>query len=303
MIRLIERIAYFISTTIKGIKTNLYLNAVTVITIAVAFLILNIFFMIYRNVNSLLGEWKGKIKIIAYVKDGVNDQQIIIIGNQIKSNEGINSVKYFSKQDALNEFRKELKGQDAILSGITQDVLPAYFLVTVKDSIITGKAIGKVVSFLKGISGITDVQYGEGIAERISGLLIIVKMLGFGIGGFMLFAIFIIVSNTIRISIFSRKDEIEIMKLVGATNSFIEIPFILEGMIQVVAGTGLSIVLLYLVYRIFMYKLHQNLGSLFVNINISFISKETMIALLACSALLGFAGAFASIGRFIRQSY
>lgn len=299
---MIGRIAYFISTTVKGIKGNLYLNAVTVITIAVAFLILNIFFVISGNVSSMLGVWKGKIKVVAYLKDGLSGQQLTAIENQIKASKDINSVQYFSQQDALNEFRKELKGQSSILSGVSQDVLPAYLLISVKDRVIAGKAIGKVASFLKGISGISDVQYGEGIAEKISGLLMLVKMLGIGIGGFMLFAIFIIVSNTIRISIFSRKDEIEILKLVGATNSFIEIPFILEGVLQVVAGAALSLVLLYFVYLVFLYELHQSLGTLFVNTTLSFISKETMIAVLAGSALLGFAGSFASVGRFIRQS-
>ncbi len=300
---IIERISYFIATTFKGMKTNLYLNIVTIITIAVAFLILNIFFVIYRNVNSVIGDWKGKIKIIAYLKDGLSEQQITAIENQIKNNEDIKGVHYNSKQDALNEFKKELKGQSAILNGVTQDVLPAYLVINVKDTVITNRALGKLAVLLKDIQGIADVQYGQGVAERISELLIIVKMLGIGIGGFMLFAILIIVSNTIRMSIFSRKDEIEIMKLVGATNTFIEVPFVLEGMVQVICGTGLSLVMLYLVYKFFIYRLHQMLGSLFVNISVSFLSNETIVLILAGSAALGFAGAIVSAGKFIRHNY
>jgi cell division transport system permease protein len=300
---IIERTSYYVSTTVKGIKTNLYLNIVTVITIAIAFLILNIFFVIYRNVNSVLGEWRGKIKIIAYLKDGLTEQQIKAVEDRIKAYTDIKGVQYYSKQDALNEFRTELKDQSAILNGVTQDVLPAYLVITVRDSIIADRAVGKVADYLRGIAGISDVQYGQGVAERISELLIIVKMLGLGIGGFMLFAILIIVSNTIRISIFSRKDEIEIMKLVGATSAFIEVPFVLEGITQVVCGTGLSFVMLYLVYRFFVYRLHQTLGPLFVNINISFLSGETIAAILAGSAVLGLGGAFISAGKFIRHNY
>ncbi len=299
----IERIAYFISTTLKGIKSNLYLNVVTIITIAVAFFILNIFFIIYNNVNSVLGEWKGRIKIIAYLQDGITDSGLTSIENHIKANTGIKNVKYYSKQDALEQFRAELKGQAGILNGVSADVLPAYLAITVKDSVLNNNTIDKIAASVKSIQGITDVQYGAQIAQKVSGILILVKMLGIGIGGFMLFAIFIIISNTIRISIFSRKDEIEIMKLVGATNIFIEVPFVLEGMIQVLTGTSISIVLLYLVYRLFLYRLHSTLGSLFINMNVAFISMNTIIAILIGSALLGIAGAILSTGKFIRNNY
>ncbi len=299
----IERITYFITTTIKGIKTNLYLNAITIITIAVAFFILNIFFIIYNNVNSVLGEWKGRIRIIAYLQDGLAGGELTSLENRIKNTAGIKAIKYYSKQDALDQFREELKGQAGILNGVSADVLPAYLTITVQESVLNNNSIDKLAAAIKHVPGVSDVQYGAQIAQKVSGILILVKMLGIGIGGFMLFAIFIIVSNTIRISIFSRKDEIEIMKLVGATNLFIEIPFMLEGMIQVLAGTAISIVFLYLVYRLFLYRLHSTLGSLFLTMNVSFLSSNAIIALLAGSALMGMTGAIISTGKFIRRNY
>ena len=299
----IERITYFIATTVKGIKTNLYLNAVTIITIAVAFFILNIFFIIYNNVNSVLGEWKGRIRIIAYLQDGLSGGDLTSLENRMKNTAGIKAIKYYSKQDALSQFREELKGQAGILSGVSADVLPAYLTITVQESVLNNNSIDKLAAAIKRVPGVADVQYGAQIAQKVSGILILVKMLGIGICGFMLFAIFIIVSNTIRISIFSRKDEIEIMKLVGATNLFIEIPFMLEGMIQVLAGTGISIVFLYLVYRLFLYRLHTTLGSLFLTMNVSFLSTNAILALLAGSALMGMTGAIISTGKFIRRNY
>lgn len=301
--KLMERFVYFVSTTLKGMQSNLYLNAVTIITIAFAFFILNIFLVIYSNVNTVLGEWKGKIRIIAYLEDGLNENDIMTIENQIKTNNGIKNIRFYSKQQALNQFRDELKGQADILNGISADILPAYFLISLKDDVINNNSIETIAKEIKAIKGIDDVQYGAQIAQKVSGVLILVKMLGIGIGGFMLFAIFIIVSNTIRISIFSRKDEIEIMKLVGATNAFIEIPFILEGTIQVLTGTALSILLLYIVYKLFLFKLHTNLSSVLINMNVSFLSTNSILILLIIGALLGVAGAVISTGKFIRDSY
>lgn len=299
----IERTAYFIAATLKGIRSNLYLNTVTVITIAVAFFILNIFFIIYNNVNSSLGEWKGRIRIIAYLQDGITGSTLTTIENRIRSIGGVNTLQYYSPEDALREFRDELKGQAGILSGVTAGVLPAYVVITVKGHVLSDNTLDKVASSIRSIPGIAEVQYGAQIAQKVSGILVLVKMLGIGIGGFMLFAIFIIVSNTIRISIFSRKDEIEIMQLVGATNLFIEIPFMLEGMVQVLTGTGISIVLLYVVYRFFLYRLHSTLGSLFINLNFNFLSMRAIIILLVSSALLGIAGSVISTGKFIRRNY
>ncbi len=299
---IIKRISYFMTTMAKGIASNLYLNVVTIITIAVAFLILNIFFVIYRNVNAVLEGWQGRIKIIAYLQDGVSSQQVSAIEGQLKKYGNIKGVRFYSKQDALSEFRRELKGQAAILSGVSQNILPAYLVVMVRDRVIRNGTVGKLADSLRGIQGIADVQYGQGVTERFSEMLVMVKMLGIGIGGFILFAILIIVSNTIRMSIFSRKDEIEILKLVGATNMFIELPFLLEGVTQVLCGTGLSIALLYLVYRFFLYRLHHAFGSLIVNAHIVFLSGGTIGTILVAAAMLGFVGAFVSAGKFIRHN-
>ncbi len=299
----IERTVYFIATTLKGIRSNLYLNTVTVITIAVAFFILNIFFIIYNNVNSALGEWKGRIRIIAYLQNGTTGNALTSAENSIRNTAGVKTLRYYSSEDALREFRNELKGQAGILSGVTADVLPAYFVITVQGKVLTDNSLDQVAAAVRHVPGVAEVQYGAQIAQKVSGILVLVKMLGIGIGGFMLFAIFIIVSNTIRISIFSRKDEIEIMQLVGATNLFIEIPFMLEGMVQVLCGTGISLVFLYMVYRFFLYRLHSTLGSLFINLNFDFLPARAIVIIFVCSALLGIAGSVISTGKFIRRNY
>ncbi len=298
-----EHLSYFLSTTVKSMRSNLYLNIMTIVTIAVAFLILNIFFVIYGNVDSMLGAWRGRIKIIAYLRDDVSGTRLSAIEAKIRTNDDVKDVTYYSSREALNRFRLELKGQAGILSGVSANVLPAYLVVTVKDAAIDTNAVKSIAAFIKGIPDVNDVQYGEQITEKISGILLLARMLGIGIGGFMLFAIFIIVSNTIRISIFSRKDEIEIMKLVGATNTFIEVPFMLEGLIQVLAGTVVSIALLYFVYRVFLYQVHTAFNVTLVTIRISFLPVSTIIGILLGSALLGIAVAVVSTRKFIGSSY
>jgi cell division transport system permease protein len=100
-----DKIFYFISTTIKRIKINLYLNIITVVTIAVALLILNIFFLFYINVHSVLGEWQGKINIIAYVKNGISADEIRQVSDELRAISGVKGIKYYSQQDAFNEFK------------------------------------------------------------------------------------------------------------------------------------------------------------------------------------------------------
>ncbi|MCL4478342.1 MAG: ABC transporter permease [Deltaproteobacteria bacterium] len=297
-----DKIFYFISTTIKRIKINLYLNIITVVTIAVALLILNIFFLIYINVHSVLGEWQGKINIIAYVKNGISADEIRQVSDRLRAISGVKGIKYYSQQEAFSEFKKELKGQSAILKGVSPDILPAYFVISLRDKAIAENRIDNVASSIKRLMGISDVQYGKELASKLSGVIILMKMLSIGIGGFIIFSILIIISNTIRISIFSKKDEIGILKLVGATNLFIEIPFILEGIVQITFGTGLSILLLYAIYEFFIYKLEGSMGVFFTNVSVIFLSREAIIAIFIGSILLGIAGSIITAGKFIRNA-
>src|SRR6185369_388013 len=175
----------------------------------------------------------------------------------------------------------------------------ASFEISLKRANRDTQGVELFVSSLKRIPGISEVQYGEEWVRRFNTFLNFMRLLGALLGTFLVIAVIFIVSNTIKLTIYSRRDELEVMALVGATRFFIKAPFLLEGLIQGVAGSILSVVLLFGLYEGFLH----NAGS-FLTFNpatsgMSFLPPEYVAGLLLAGALLGFIGSLTSLKRFI----
>jgi len=131
-------------------------------------------------------------------------------------------------------------------------------------------------------------------------LINLIKLVGISIGGFLMLATILIISNTIKLTIYSRKEEIEIMKLVGATNFFIQVPFFLEGLIQGLAGSLLALGILYISYKIFIVKVISDYSLYLGASNLVFLPQNLVIALICFGILLGIVGCALSMGRFLK---
>jgi cell division transport system permease protein len=155
------------------------------------------------------------------------------------------------------------------------------------------------VNRLKKIPEITEVQYGEEWVQRFTDFMNLVRFAGALVGGFLVLAVVFIVANTIKLTIFSRKDELELMGLVGATRLFIKAPFLIEGVFQGVLGVSLAILVLSGVYMVFLHN-----ADIFFSFNpvasgLLFLPLPYLAALLLGGGALGFLGSLASLKRFI----
>jgi cell division transport system permease protein len=153
---------------------------------------------------------------------------------------------------------------------------------------------------IKNINGVEDVQFNRDWVQKMQSLSRLAKALGFFLGGILILASFFIISNVIRLNVFSRKGEIEILRLVGATNSFIRLPFLLEGFTLGILGSGLSLVLLFLLIRLFPLYLGHSLGAVQELINFRYLSLSQSLSLVAGSALMGVVGSLSSLSRFLK---
>ena len=155
------------------------------------------------------------------------------------------------------------------------------------------------------LPGVDDVFYGQEWLEKFSGFISLLKLSGLIMGLFLLLTTTFIISNTIRLALYARKEELEIMKLLGATDSYMKLPFLIEGLLQGLAGAAMALVSLYAIYRLFALKLTgANSLSLITlstgSFQLSFLSLETMFYLLICGMALGLWGSFVSLGRFLK---
>ena len=147
-----------------------------------------------------------------------------------------------------------------------------------------------------------SIQYGEEWVRRFNTFLTFMRLVGALVGGFLLVAVIFIVSNTIRLTIYARRDELEVMSLVGATRMFIKMPFLVEGILQGLAGGLLSLLLLVSVYLLFLHNAANFLSFNPATSGLSFLPIEFMLGLVLAGALLGFLGSLTSLRRFMADN-
>lgn len=293
------RFRYFLERALLNIRQNLLVNLITVGTISLAFLILSLFLLLYVNLERVTENWSDRVQVAAYFDRELSPGEIASLTGKIRAIAGTAGVTYISRQEALKRFSGRLKGQESLLNGVTPDILPSSLEIRLKRDSRDSESITTYVSRLKKIPEITEVQYGEEWVRRFTDFLNLVRFIGALVGGFLVLAVVFIVANTIKLTIFSRKDELELMGLVGATRWFIKAPFLIEGILQGVAGVAVSILVLSGVYMAFLHN-----ADILISFNpmlsgLLFLPIEYLAALLAGGAALGFLGSLASLKRFI----
>jgi cell division transport system permease protein len=275
------------------------MSLLTIGTITLALLIISLFMLFYVNMEGTLEQWSSKIAITVYYEKELAPQEISSLKNGIMALGGADSVTYTSKEEALKRFRGRLKGQETLLEGVGADILPASLEVTLKKKYRTTEAVSLFVAALKRVPGMGEIQYGEEWVRKFLSFFQFLRIIGLLVGGFLLLSVLFIVSNTIKLTILARKDELEILGLVGATPLFIKTPFLLEAMFQGAAGALLALIILTAGY----FAILSNAGN-FLSFNpaetgLVFLPPVYIAGIVAGGILLGFIGSLASLKRFI----
>lgn len=293
------RFGYFITRAITNIRQNIFVNVVTIGTITLALLIVSLFLLVFVNLESAAENWSERVQVTVYFDKELTQPEQSAFREKILSLPGALRVGYVSRDEALKRFKSRLRGQETVLEGVRPEVLPTSLEISLNRASRDTLSVERFVSALKRIPGITEVQYGEEWVRRFNSFLNFVRLLGGLLGGFLVIAVLFIVSNTIKLTIYARRDELEVMSLVGATSFFIKAPFLLEGLMQGVAGSIISIALLYGLYEGFLH----NAGS-FITFNpvtsgLGFLPLEYIGGIFVAGAVLGFIGSLTSLKRFI----
>ena len=240
--------------------------------------------------------WGSTLSMSVYLKDDINEIERDRIAAFFEKMPHAEIQRYISKETALSELRNAMGSKATLLDGLSKNPLPASFEVlykTQEGQEINPQAMKEV---LENFEGVTEAQYSAQWLKRFDGWIQMVRLTGFIIGGLLCMGVMFITTNTIKLTIYSRRDEIEILKLVGATDWFVKIPFILEGTIQGFIGGLLSLLALFAGYVILSAKKVHVLG--LVMLDFVFIPPEYTLLILLISIFLGLVASFIALGRF-----
>jgi cell division transport system permease protein len=293
---------YVMRRTFRNIKGNLFPNLSTIGIIAISILIFSAFTLISLNLSSFLKIWENKIEVVAYLKKGTPLKEVEGLLKNTRQLQGVEGVKYVSPFDAMAFLESKLGSQKNLLQGIQPAVLPPSFEIQLKKDYRNSAKIKEVVLQLKQFPQFEEIQYGQEWVETFSALVHIVRLTQWGLGGLFLVAIIFITSNILQLTISSRREEIEIMHLVGASPAFIQVPFYVEGLIQGLLGGGLAIFFLYLLHKGFFLYIPPSIQVWLERIPIFFLPQWTILWILIGGMVLGFFGSFVASTRFLKYS-
>lgn len=286
---------YFFRQTLINIINNRTVHAIGLGTMVASLLIFGTFLILFVNLNAWLQGWEHSLSMSVYLQDEISESKRGKIASFIKDQPAAEIERFISKEEALRDLRSALGSQTGLLEGLSDNPLPASFEVVFRaeDSEIDLQRIKKEI---ENIEGVEEVQYTEDWLERFEGLMKIVRLVGFIIGGLLCIGVLFIVTNTIKLTIYSRRDEIEILKLVGATDWFVKIPFLLEGMVQGILSGILALLTLFSGYILLSTK-KMHFLSLAV-LDLVFLPHEYVLSILLISVALGLVGSLIAVGRF-----
>ena len=279
---------------------NLFPNLITIGIIAVSILIFSTFTLLAFNLTSFLKNWEDKIEVIAYLKRGTPSSEVEPLLNKTRLLEGVEIVRYVSPYDAMTFMETKLGGQKNLLQGIQPALLPPSFEIQLKKDYRNSARINEVVTRLREMAQFEEIQYGQEWVETFSALVHILRLTQWILGGLLLIAIVFITSNTLQLTISSRREEIKVMHWVGASPGFIRVPFYVEGLIQGLLGGGLAIFFLFLLHQGLLLHIPPSMQAWLAKVPVLFLPPETIAWILLGGMVLGFFGSFVASMRVLK---
>jgi cell division transport system permease protein len=284
---------------IKDIFEHRFLSAVTILTISTSILIASAFTLFFINANTIVNSWKKGIRIMVYLKSNTPEIKVTETQRNIQKMKGVKDVQFISNKEALKRLKDQMKRQSSLLDNLKENPLPDAFEIRLMESFQNQDKIEKLAARLESLQPVDEVEYGQVWLGRFTNILNLFRLTGFAMGSLFLVATVLIVANTIRLVLYSRQKEVEIMRLVGATDGFIKAPFYIEGLIQGAVGGIVGLGVLSIFFMLISSNMGQGLtSSLFT---IRFLSWETFLGIWGCSMFVGWIGCFVSLKQFLKQ--
>ncbi|MCW5798173.1 MAG: Cell division protein FtsX [Nitrospira sp.] len=293
-----RRLLYLLREAVANVLTNRTTTLVAVATTAFTFACVGVFLLLYVNLKTMAASLEQDIQVMVYLQDDLTEQARNEIEQQLKSDRAIASLTFVSKERALADFQVQFPSESRLLQGLGQNPLPASFVVTLAAESRSSDAMRRWANRTQLIPGVSQVQYNQEWVEALAGIVRYIEVAAIIVGVILSAASVTIIANTIRLALYSRREEIEILGLIGASTTFIRVPYLLEGAALGLCGSALSLVILKSGFELFRHQIHSATRFLGVDALLTFFPFEMCLVLMLVGLFLGCAGSFLSLLRF-----
>ena len=290
------KLSYFFSETATNLRRNLLMTVAAISTVTISLLLLGGVAILHMAVRNMTYSWEVKVEVSAYLSDDITDGEQNALEAEIVDLPQVQEVTYVSQAEALEEFRQIFSNQPELGEQLTEDSLPASFRIKLNDA----KDTETVAALVRGRAGVDDVRYGGEIIKTLLRVNSLLRTITLVLAVILMAAAAALIANTIRLGIFARREEIGIMKLVGATKWFIRIPFMLEGVFAALVGALIAGSMV-LAANVFLFprmgEAFQFLQQVFTFTSAEII--QVLIALAVGGVLVGLIGSSLALRRFL----
>ncbi len=298
---MLSRISYALRETWASFQRNVTLTAAAIITSAVSLLLVGATFVIQSAFDNLLTRWKGDVELIVFARADATPEQLALIEESLRSQPSIidvDQLRYLNQQESYEEAQKLLAGDPGTLRLITPQNIPSQFkVVPLTDDAELVRSLGEQ---FRELPGVYDVAYAQDVFDVVSRVSRFIRVVTSVMSVVLLAVAVGLIWNTIRTAMFARRREIEVMKLVGATNWFIRIPFMLEGLLQGLIGGLLACVGLWGLNSAWTSAVRDfNDTELAALVVTGGYERFVMVVLLAIGAIAGAIGSGIAASRFL----
>lgn len=268
-------VSYLIGEGFGNVFKNKKSTFSAILVMCISMLVFGLFFIIGENVNHIMNTVESSQEIQVFIKNDATDEEITKVGEQLQQIEGVNQITFVSKDEALDIMQEKVGEKSYLLAGYEENnFLPASYKVTLTDL----KLASKVESQINQLDNIKRITSSNETITKLIGIANGVRIVTAAILIALIIGSIFIIANTIKLTVYARRREISIMKYVGATNSFIRWPFIVEGMIIGIISAGISVLLVGGIYKVVAAKLMES--SLITSLGITLVGFSDMFTLI-----------------------
>lgn len=292
----INNLGYLLKEGIRGIFLHGFMSFAAVCVTVACLMIVGSFSILMYNLNIMVEDLNQTNEILVYVDEELSEAEAKSIGTKINQISNVQEADFVSRQEALDQFVADHQGEDAAFSGVEPEDLRHRFVVTLQDNLLMEDTVGQI----EDIPGVVKIRASYELAEGFSTLQQVVRIATIAIAAVLLVVSLLIISNTVKLAMYDRRDEIAIMKMVGATNGFIRLPFVVEGFALGMTGAALAFGLEWAMYDALVKEI-ATVDTLRLFSFVPFAQLLTPMILTFCAAglFVGIVGSLTSIRKFM----
>ena len=291
----INNIGYLLKEGIRGIFLHGFMSFAAVCVTVACLLIVGSFSILVYNVNIMVEDLNKTNEILVYIDSDLPDAEAKSVGTQINRIENVQNAQFVSREEALENFISDHQEEEAF-SGVEATDLRHRFVVTLMDNTL----IEDTVARIENIPGVAKINAAYELAEGFSTIQRVLQIASIAVIGVLLVVSLLIISNTVKLAMYDRKEEIAIMKMVGATNGFIRLPFIVEGFALGMLGAALAFGIEWVMYDALVARLAEvDTLELFSFVPFTELLMPMIVTFAAAGLFVGIVGSWFSIRKFM----